>query len=147
MSPLFPAMNQFAYQQLSPAAFPHLNVADGYTELQDLMALRSGTFTSLQLRNLQGIIAFPSYHAALAAITLWGFWRSRTGWIRWPGAGLALATIAATPIDGGHYLVDVIAGLSIAVVSIAAARRLTSWRFRPGVRALPFRRSREAFAQ
>ncbi|MGT2485812.1 phosphatase PAP2 family protein [Methylobacterium oryzae CBMB20] len=32
--------------------------------------------------------------------------------------------IAATPIDGGHYFVDVIAGLIIAALAICAARAL-----------------------
>jgi membrane-associated phospholipid phosphatase len=96
---------------------------------------------------LQGIIAFPSYHAGLAMITLWGFWRSGTKWIRWPGIALALATILSTPVDGGHYLVDVIAGLCVAGCSLALAQRAIFWRFRVApLRASPFRRSREAFA-
>jgi len=147
LSPLFPALNQFAYDHIVPAAFPRLNVADGYRELRDLQALRSGGISILRLRDLQGIIAFPSYHAGLAAITLWGFWKSGIKWIGWPGALLAMTTILSTPVDGGHYLVDVIAGLALAACSLALAKRAIFWRFgvRP-IKASPFRRSREAFA-
>jgi len=147
LSPLFPALNQFAYDHILPASFPRLNVADGYRELRDLQALRSGSITILRLRDLQGIIAFPSYHAGLAAITLWGFWKSGTKWVGWPGALLAMTTIVSTPVDGGHYLVDVIAGLGLAGCSLAVAQRAIFWRFgvRP-IKASPFRRSRAAFA-
>lgn len=146
LSPLFPALNQFAYEHLAPAAFPNLNVAAGYRELHDLAALRSGTLFSLQLRDLQGIIAFPSYHAGLAAIAFWGFWSSGIVWIRWPGVIVALLTIAATPVDGGHYFVDVIAGIAVAICSLAVARRAIFWRVPGLLRASPFRRSHEAFA-
>jgi len=147
LSPLFPALNQFAYHHVAPMRFPNLNVASGYRELQDLQALRSGTFVTLRLRELQGIIAFPSYHAGLAAITLWGFWKSGIKWIGWPGAVLALTTILSTPVDGGHYLVDVIAGLALAGCSLALAQRAIFWRVHLNtIRALSSRRSRAAFA-
>ena len=145
LSPLFPALNQFAYHHIAPAAFPNLNVASGYRELRDLQALRSGSIASLQLRDLQGIIAFPSYHAGLAAIALWGFWKSGIRWICWPGAMLSLTTILSTPFDGGHYLVDVIAGLCVAGCSLGVARKAIFWRL-PALKASPFRRSHEAFA-
>jgi hypothetical protein len=32
------------------------------------------------------------------------------------------AMLAATPIDGGHYFIDLIAGVAIAILAIAAAR-------------------------
>ena len=60
---------------------------------------------------------------------------------------VALTTLAATPVDGGHYFVDVLAGIAIAAASLAAASRLVFVRLPlPAIRALPFRRSREAFA-
>lgn len=147
LSPLFPALNQFAYDHIVPASFPRLNVADGYRELRDLQALRSGSITILRLRDLQGIIAFPSYHAGLAAITLWGFWKSGIKWVGWPGALLAMTTIVSTPVDGGHYLVDVLAGLALAACSLVLAQRAIFWRFPALLRASPFRRSRAAFAR
>jgi hypothetical protein len=148
LSPLFPALNQFAYDHIGPAAFPRLNVADGYRELRDLEALRSGSIAVLRLRDLQGIIAFPSYHAGLAAITLWGFRKSGIKWIAWPGAILALTTILSTPVDGGHYLVDVIAGLTLAGCSLALAQRAIFWRIRLiPIKASPFRRSHAALAR
>ena len=42
--------------------------------------------------------------------------------------------LAATPINGGHYLIDIIAGTAIAVLAIVAARRagrvIANWQVR-----------------
>jgi membrane-associated phospholipid phosphatase len=32
--------------------------------------------------------------------------------------------LAATPIDGGHYFIDLIAGIAVALASVWVARRL-----------------------
>jgi membrane-associated phospholipid phosphatase len=51
----------------------------------------------------------------------WALWPVR--WIR-PIAVLAnVMMLAATPIDGGHYFIDLAAGLAVAVLAIIAARR------------------------
>jgi hypothetical protein len=51
--------------------------------------------------------------------------------------------LAATPIDGGHYFVDMIAGLAIAALAIAAARQLSQAITRiPGPRTQHRRRRR-----
>jgi hypothetical protein len=51
----------------------------------------------------------------------WALWPVR--WMR-PIVVLAFtAMLAATPINGGHYLIDIIAGTAIAVLAIVAARR------------------------
>jgi membrane-associated phospholipid phosphatase len=41
---------------------------------------------------------------------------------------LNLALIASTPIDGGHYLADVVGGILIAVLAIVAVRRVVQRR-------------------
>jgi membrane-associated phospholipid phosphatase len=87
-------------------------------------ALRDGTLRQLVAIGAEGIITFPSLHAALGLILMAALW---------PIAGLRLIAIAvnavmiaATPIDGMHYLVDVIAGLLIALACLAAARTLAA---------------------
>ena len=71
---------------------------------------------------MEGIITFPSYHAALAIVLGWALWQ--VAWLRWPGVVVNGLVVAATPIDGGHYFVDVFAGAVIAALAIAAARSL-----------------------
>jgi hypothetical protein len=148
ISAFVPAVSNYVHLGLTQADFRHVNPWAGYVHLHDLTALRNGMMTELSLPKMQGIITFPSYHACLATLTLWAFWKSGLGWFRWVGAAVALTTIAATPVDGGHYFVDVIAGIAIALASILAARKLIYARVPLGaLTAWPFRRSREAFAR
>ena len=76
----------------------------------------------LEVLGLSGIVTFPSFHAASAVLYAWALWAVR--WMR-PVALLANgAMLAATPLNGGHYFVDVIAGMAIAALAIVAARRV-----------------------
>lgn len=127
VSARFPAISNPAFLGITARDFHHVDPRGGYIHLADVMSLRAGTFTELRLSTMQGIITFPSYHAGLSLVTLWGFWASRMAWVRWPGMLLAALTIVATPVDGGHYLVDVLAGLAIAAVSIVIAYRAVRW--------------------
>ena len=127
VSAFFPAVSNPAFLGISGKDFHHVDPWGGYVHLADLRALRDGTFAEIRLTEMKGIITFPSFHAGLSLVTLWGFWASRLAWLRWPGLTLAALTIAATPVDGGHYLVDVLAGMAIAAVSIAAAVRAVRW--------------------
>ena len=71
----------------------------------------------------EGIITFPSFHAVLGVMFTLALWPLRL--LRWPILVLNFALIAATPIDGGHYFVDVMAGGTIGALAMLAARRLT----------------------
>ena len=148
LSPMFPSTSCFVFLGLTQEDFQNVHVTAGYAQNADYQALRGGTFAMIYLPKMQGIIAFPSYHASLATVNAWGFWRSGKTWLRVPGISLALGTIASAPVDGGHYFVDVLAGIAIAIPSIFAAKRLVLWNGTAlSLRALPFRRSREAFAR
>ena len=147
LSAFFPAVGYYVHLGLTPADFDHVRPWAGLVHQADFTALRNGTMTGLRLTEAQGIITFPSYHAGLATVTLWGFWKSGIAWLRWPGAGIALATILATPIDGGHYLVDVLAGIAVGGIAIALAGRAVAWAPAAAFRSSPSRRSRAAFAR
>lgn len=145
VSTFLPAVSYPASLGLTGRDFHHVDPWGGYVHLADLRALRDGSFTEMRFGAMQGIITFPSYHAGLSAVTMWGFWAGRMAWLRWPGILLAGLTIAATPVDGGHYLVDVLAGVAIAAVSIAVASRAVRWvPAMPPFTASPYRRSRVA---
>lgn len=148
LSPLFPSVSCYVFLGLHPADFQHVNVQPGYAQLVDFAALRAGTFSTIRLPELQGIIAFPSYHAGLATVSTWGFWKADIWWIRLLGICTAICTIVSAPVFGGHYFADVIAGIVIASCSIGLAKHLV---YTPGlapwITALPFRHSREASAR
>jgi hypothetical protein len=132
LSPLFPAVSNFVYLGLTTDDFAHVDPWAGYIHLAHYEALRAGTMDRMTLTEAQGIITFPSYHAGLATVTLWAFWR--TPWVRWPGIITAVLTIVATPVDGGHYLVDILAGTILALACIALSARAVDW---PASRMLP----------
>ncbi|HEX9954863.1 MAG TPA: phosphatase PAP2 family protein [Allosphingosinicella sp.] len=108
-----------------PAAFPHLGESAAWLHRGDILGLRDGSLRSLDLAEMKGIVTFPSYHAALATIYIAAFRQLPA--LRWPGSLWALLTIAATPAGGGHYFVDVIAGVVLACGALAFARRAVGW--------------------
>ena len=55
---------------------------------------------------------------------IWAAWTTR---LRWPAIVLNGAMLISTPIFGSHYLVDIIAGAGIAVVTIAAIEWMLAW--------------------
>ncbi|MEO7410331.1 MAG: phosphatase PAP2 family protein [Sphingomicrobium sp.] len=147
-SVFFPAVSNYVHLGLTAADFRHVDPWAGYIHLADFNGLRDGTMSQLDLSKMQGIITFPSYHAGLSAVTLWGFWTSGVRLLKWTGTIVALGTIVATPVDGGHYFVDVLAGIAIAIVSILVAFRAVRWA--PAwtrLTASPFRRSHAASGQ
>ena len=79
-SPFFPAVSNYVHLGLTAADFRHVDPWAGYIHLADFNGLREGTMNQLDLSKMQGIITFPSYHAGLSAVTLWGFWTSGVRW-------------------------------------------------------------------
>jgi membrane-associated phospholipid phosphatase len=87
-----------------------------------LKSLRAAGPVPLAWDRLEGIVSFPSFHAALATIYLYAA-RHRL-WAFIPFALLDTLMLASTPPIGGHYLTDVIGGIAVALVAIGVTRRL-----------------------
>ena len=93
-------------------------------------ALRAGTLTIIDLSRPVGLVSFPSFHAAAALLFVWAAWPFPR--LRLPLALLNLAMLITTPVEGSHYLVEIIAGLVVACVSIGcihvpALRAAAGW--------------------
>ena len=86
------------------------------------LALRDGALKVIDLADLRGIVSFPSFHAAGMALTLYAVRRYTL--VFWPMILLDSGTLIATPTEGGHYLVDIIAGFAVAAVTVPLLRRL-----------------------
>jgi hypothetical protein len=99
-----------------------------YTEV--LVALRSGRPFTLDLSYASGLITFPSFHAILAVLAALALRHTR--YLRWPAAVVAALVVLSTITTGWHYLVDVWAGLLVALLSFAAARVYLRLEGRPG---------------
>ena len=74
----------------------------------------------VNIDSLHGLVSAPSFHAASAVLYIL-FARKMAG-LRIPLIGLSLLMLAATPVEGTHYLVDIIAGVLVALGAYAATK-------------------------
>ena len=118
-----PAVGTYYGLNLSPAErFPLLDSSNYVAQLRDIVALRNGSLRHLELFKLVGIVSFPSFHTASAVLYCWALWPVRG--LRWVTIGLSTWMIAATPVIGAHYVIDVVGGAAVAGGSIFLAVRL-----------------------
>jgi membrane-associated phospholipid phosphatase len=121
LSCVFPAAGAFVYHNPPEALRDAVGYDAGLWHLHHFEALRSGAMRVINPAAVEGLVTFPSFHAALAAITAWAFWQTR--FVAYPTLALNIAvTLTAIPV-GGHYFVDIVAGLAIAAISIAAVEK------------------------
>jgi membrane-associated phospholipid phosphatase len=126
---IVPAEGVWGFHKLSAAAYPDIIPATREIHLPTFLGLRDGSFRQLMAMGAQGIITFPSLHAALALIITVGLWPIPV--LRWIGLAINALMLVSIPIDGGHYFIDVPAGLAIAWASIAAAKRIAELAHQP----------------
>ncbi len=101
-----------------PAGYRRLWPSVAWMERAMIAGLRDGSWRTLDLTQLMGIVTFPSFHATLPII-LARAQRDVPVW-RIVAPVWAGVTIVATPVFGGHYGVDVLAGIAIAPPAIVA---------------------------
>ena len=92
----------------------------GRTTAEIVLALRDKTLSTIDFEAVNGIISFPSMHAAVAIIVPYALrWNS---WIFWPIAALDAVMLASAVPSGNHYLADVVAGVAVAILAIACGK-------------------------
>jgi hypothetical protein len=105
---LFPAACAFTYYGFE-------SLIDQTRFIAHFEALRAGTFKTLQLRELEGLITFPSFHVAGGLMVTWAFRRYRRMFLAL--AVLNALMIASTVLLGPHYAVDILASLVVFAAS------------------------------
>jgi hypothetical protein len=121
---VLPAAGAWPYYALTAADSPHV-LPTVHTSWPVFFGLRDGSYRALVAVGSEGIITFPSLHAALAVILIAALWPLR--WLRWVILVINTVMLAATPIDGSHYFIDVFAGIAIAIPALMAARATAAW--------------------
>jgi hypothetical protein len=121
ISAVCPAAGPWLFLEIQPAT------ANGFLPPSSsswpvFLGLRDGTLHTVYGIQSEGIITFPSLHAALGVLFPAALWHIKG--VRWFALGLNILLLIATPTYGSHYLVDVIAGILIAAVCWVAAARL-----------------------
>jgi uncharacterized membrane protein YiaA len=122
ISTIVPAIGAYGALGLVASDFPNIVPQGYYDTLHQAPLLRDGSLRTLDLLQLVGVLTFPSFHAVAAVLYAWTFWPIR--WLRPLNILCNGAMLFATPVGGGHYFVDVIAGIALAILSIYAARRI-----------------------
>lgn len=117
-----PATTAWSYlgqEALASSAFPGVPVS-GENWMVALPEIRAGG--GRLISEPLGLIAFPSFHCAVALLNIRAAWSSR--WLRIPFLILNVLMIISTPACGGHYMVDVIAGAVLAAIAAVIAGKL-----------------------
>jgi hypothetical protein len=93
----------------------------GSNQIDDIFEVRAGRAMLRSVAELQGIIAFPSYHTFLALLITWAHRGLRSFWVFALWNGMMLFGI---PSIGNHCVVDMIGGAAVAVAAIWLGARL-----------------------
>lgn len=101
---------------------PPMSLALDQAYARELVRLLHDGPRLISPRDIKGLIGFPSYHAVLALLVIWH--ARPLVVLRWPAVLLNIAVLLATPIQGGHHLMDVLAAFPVAAIAlfIAAGR-------------------------
>jgi membrane-associated phospholipid phosphatase len=116
-----PAGGIYGFLQIAHSEY--LNVSPIMTTDQKIYldALRSGEH--MLIDEMSGLITFPSFHTAWAIFFAWAFYPVKR--LRAAAILLNLVVLAATPVQGAHYFIDLVGGAIVAAISIYGAVGLT----------------------
>jgi membrane-associated phospholipid phosphatase len=117
---LVPAAGAYAHFRPPRELFDGFSSNAGMWHYETLLRLRTEAALLLDFRQMEGLVTFPSFHTVLAIITAYAFRGFR--FLALPAVILNGVVIISTLPEGGHHLVDVIAGAIIAISGIALVR-------------------------
>jgi membrane-associated phospholipid phosphatase len=123
---LIPAAGAFVYYDLPVAS------TTGY--VAQWADLRNGTLRTINPFDNQGLVVFPSFHTSLAVLCACAAWPLRI--VKYPLLALNLLIILSSPATGGHYFIDIIAGIILAALTISLPGHILSgiWRLKKNMR-------------
>jgi len=119
-------LNFLFFFWIFPVAGPF--VAFGHTDLPQAnytahyLGMRNHTLAAIPMDDIRGIISFPSFHVSSAIIMTWFLRRLR--YVFSIAVLLNIGMSIGALVIGGHYLIDVIAGIGLGFVTIFVISRL-----------------------
>ncbi len=127
------------FTEFANIGLPASCFGDAFGGTEHYLAMRDHALAAIPLDDIRGIISFPSYHAACAVLLSY-FLRGIP--VLFPVSVIFnLLMVLSTPVIGGHYVVDVLAGLAVAAATIYAIERIEAGR--PAERVPLWRRAAE----
>lgn len=116
---VFPAVGAMVYNADAVAGLANLRDIGVY-HMPYYEYLRGQAAPLLILESLPGLATFPSFHTAMGILIIYCTRERMLLFV--PATIYSVVMIAATPIQGGHHLVDVVAGAGMALAAIALLR-------------------------
>ncbi|MBY0407573.1 MAG: phosphatase PAP2 family protein, partial [Rickettsiales bacterium] len=118
---LLPAEAMFIHFHVDPSLYPNMEPAAALLHERELNAMRNAT-TSVLVYPGMGIVTFPSFHTVMAIILMYA--SIPLPLMRLWAIPVNLGMIFSTPFHGGHYLIDVVAGLVIGFFGVYFAENI-----------------------
>lgn len=122
---IMPSFGAFSVYALPLHVTSRLNVLLDARYAQDLIGMLAHGPGRISVASLKGLIGFPSYHAVLALLVVW--YARELSVIRWLALGLNTIVLISTPIQGGHHVVDILAGVAVTAAAVWVASRTLAW--------------------
>jgi len=111
--PFLPAEGPLAFLWRGP--IPYMPESALY-QMSLIPELRRHGISHVDLGALRGLVSAPSFHTASAILYVAAAWPFRK--LRWPLLVVNVAMLLSTPVEGTHYLTDMIAGALVAVTAL-----------------------------
>lgn len=118
---LFPSVGPAAYNMVSAEIQNQIGLVVNASYGADLRRLASVGLPVITPAQINGVIAFPSFHMIMACMVVW-FARGTVAFV--PMLLFNIAMVPATLSHGGHHLVDVLAGVVTFCGCLAVVYRL-----------------------
>jgi membrane-associated phospholipid phosphatase len=115
-----PAEGAYAFFAIPPKMASNLGPDAGSWHLELFTTLRDQASGIIDFDHVQGLVTFPSMHAAWVVVMVWSVRNMKA--IRWPILFWNGVVMLSTIPVGGHYLVDIIAGTIITIGVILFVR-------------------------
>lgn len=106
----------------------HYMPTNGLYQGEIIPALRSHAMSEIDLGTVRGLVCAPSFHTACAVIFIATAWPVSA--LRPVLVPVNVAMLMATPVEGTHYLTDMVLGAVVGLVSIALVHALRQGEFR-----------------
>ena len=116
--PLFPARGALDHLWQGPVPYWPSN---GLTQGVVIDALRAHRMAAIDLSAVIGVVSAPSFHTVCGVLFIAFSWRIPQ--LRPLIVPLNLVLLAATPVEGSHYLIDMIIGAAVAGIALVAVRK------------------------
>ena len=117
---IVPAAGAYAHYHPQRELFDGFSADAGMWHYETFVMLRTQATPLLDIGKMEGLVTFPSFHTVLAIIAVYAVRGMR--FVALPAAILNGIVIVSTLPEGGHFLVDVLAGAIVAVLGIALVR-------------------------